>query len=77
MEEQRDRINEQVAVVRHTLGTVKNGRSMTIKDIFAGADHSQYETEVRTGWGDKAWERSGATQQLKSEGDPTTNQAAS
>ncbi|WP_179861250.1 MerR family transcriptional regulator [Kocuria marina] len=58
LEERRDRTNEQIAVVRHTLETVKKGQSMSIEEVFAGVDQSQYETEVRTRWGDAAWERS-------------------
>lgn len=57
LEERRDRTNEQIAVVRNTLDTVKEGRSMSIEDVFAGVDQSQYEAEVRTRWGDAAWER--------------------
>ncbi|MEX5312846.1 MerR family transcriptional regulator, partial [Kocuria sp. CPCC 205233] len=58
LEERRDRTNEQIAVVRHTLETVKKGQSMSIEEVFAGVDQSQYETEVRARWGDAAWERS-------------------
>lgn len=57
LEERRDRTNQQIAVVRHTLDTVKKGQPMSINDVFAGVDQSQYETEVRTRWGDEAWER--------------------
>lgn len=45
LEERRDRTNEQIAVVRHTLETVKKGQSMSIEEVFAGVDQSQYETE--------------------------------
>ena len=31
---------------------------MTINEVFAGVDQSQYEGEVRERWGDDAWERS-------------------
>ncbi|MGV9826928.1 MerR family transcriptional regulator [Gordonia sp. NPDC003429] len=55
--ERRDRTNEQIDVVQQTLDTIKKGRSMSIDEVFAGVDQSQYETEVRTRWGDEAWER--------------------
>lgn len=58
LEERRDRTNQQIAVVRDTLDTVKKGQTMTIQEVFAGVDQSQYEAEVRTRWGDDAWERS-------------------
>ena len=58
LEERRDRTNEQITVVRHALETVKKGQSMSIEHVFAGVDQRQYETEVRTRWGDAAWERS-------------------
>lgn len=31
---------------------------MTIREVFAGVDQSQCESEVRQRWGDEAWERS-------------------
>lgn len=58
LEERRDRTTEQIAAVRHTLDTAKKGETMSINEVFAGLDQSQYETEVRTRWGDAAWERS-------------------
>lgn len=58
LEERRDRINQQITAVQHTLDAVTKGKSMTIKDIFDGFDQSQYEAEVRGRWGDDAWERS-------------------
>lgn len=57
LEERRDRTNQQITVVRHTLDTVRKGQTMPIEEVFAGVDQSQYETEVRTRWGDAAWER--------------------
>ncbi|MGO3147433.1 MAG: MerR family transcriptional regulator [Leucobacter sp.] len=58
LEERRDRTNEQITIVRHTLDTVRKGQVMPIEELFASVDQSQYETEVRTRWGDAAWERS-------------------
>ncbi len=58
LEERRERTEQQIAVVRHTLDAVKKGQEMSIREVFAGVDPSQYEAEVRTRWGDDAWERS-------------------
>ncbi len=57
LEERRVRTNQQIAVVRHTLDTVRKGQAMPIEEVFAGIDQSQFEAEVRTRWGDAAWER--------------------
>ncbi|MGV8881948.1 MAG: MerR family transcriptional regulator [Rhodoglobus sp.] len=58
LEERRDRANHQITVVRQTLKAVQKGHEMSIEEIFAGVDQSEYETEVRQRWGDDAWERS-------------------
>ncbi|MGO1318030.1 MAG: MerR family transcriptional regulator, partial [Cellulomonadaceae bacterium] len=58
LEGRRDRTIRQIAVVRHTLDSLTKGKTMSINEVFAGVDQSQYETEVRTRWGDEAWERS-------------------
>ena len=58
LEERRDQTNQQITVVRQTLNAVQKGKEMSIEEMFAGVDHSQYETEVRQRWGDDAWERS-------------------
>lgn len=57
LEERRDRTVQQIAVVEHTLDSVRKGQTMTIQEVFAGFDQSQYESEIRTRWGDQAWER--------------------
>lgn len=58
LEERQSKTNKQIAVVQRTLDTVKKGRYMSINEVFAGVDQSQYEAEVRTRWGDTAWEHS-------------------
>lgn len=45
-------------MVQQTLQAVQKGQNMTINEIFAGIDQSQYENEVRQRWGDEAWESS-------------------
>lgn len=56
LKERRERTNQQIAVVQTTLDAVVKGQSMSIQEVFAGIDQSQYEAEVRTRWGDGAWE---------------------
>ena len=58
LEERRDRTIQQITVVQQTLHAVQKGQDMTINEVFAGVDQSQYEGEVRQRWGDDAWERS-------------------
>ena len=58
LEERRDRTIQQITVVQQTLHAVRKGQDMTINEVFAGVDQSQYEGEVRQRWGDDAWERS-------------------
>ena len=58
LEERRDRTNQQITVVRQTLNAVQRDQNMSITEVFAGVDQSQYETEVRQRWGDDAWEHS-------------------
>lgn len=58
LEEHRAHIHQQITVVQQTLDAVQKGDTMSIEDMFAGIDHSQYEAEVRQRWGDSAWERS-------------------
>jgi DNA-binding transcriptional MerR regulator len=58
LEERRDRISQQISVVRSTLDAVTKGQTMTMSEIFSGVDQSRYESEVRARWGDEAWELS-------------------
>ncbi|KJC64663.1 DNA-binding transcriptional regulator, MerR family [Agreia bicolorata] len=58
LEEHRDRTNQQITVVRQTLEAAQKGQQMSIEEVFASFDPSQYETEVRERWGDDAWEGS-------------------
>jgi DNA-binding transcriptional MerR regulator len=58
LEERRERTNQQIAVVRQTLDAVQKGQEVSIEEVFAGFDPSEYETEVRQRWGDDAWEDS-------------------
>ncbi len=57
LEERRTRTAQQIAAVRQALDAVAKGQAMTIQEVFAGVDQTQYEAEVRGRWGDEAWER--------------------
>lgn len=58
LEERSAQMTQQITAVRHTLDAVMKGQTMSITEMFANFDHSQYETEVRERWGDSAWEQS-------------------
>lgn len=58
LQARRDRTNQQIIAIQHALDAVTKGENMTIQELFAGVDPSQYESEVRERWGDTAWEAS-------------------
>lgn len=58
LDERRDRTIQQITVVQQTLHAVQKGQDMSINEVFAGVNQSEYEGEVRQRWGDEAWERS-------------------
>ena len=58
LEERSAQMNQQITAVRQTLEAVTKGQTMSITEIFANFDNSQYESEVRERWGDSAWEQS-------------------
>lgn len=60
LEERRDRTIQQITVVENTLRSLAEGTTMSINEVFAGFDNTEYEAEVRERWGDDAWERSSA-----------------
>lgn len=74
---QRDRMNQQIAVVQQTLRAVQKGQSMSIREIFNDFDNSQYETEVRERWGDAAWEASARRRESMSAGERREDDARS
>lgn len=77
LEERRERTNQQIRAVRQTLDAVKRGMNMSIEDVFAGFDNSQYESEVRERWGDEAWERSAERRARMSEDERRADDARS
>lgn len=58
LEQEKERIDRQIASVQRTLTHIEHGGDITMEAIFDGFDQTQYEDEVRTRWGDKAWEGS-------------------
>ena len=77
LEERRDRTIQQITVVQQTLHAVQKGQDMTINEVFAGVDQSQYEGEVRQRWGDDAWERSAKRREGMNEAQRNANDAKS
>lgn len=55
LEEHHAHIHHQIPLVQQTLDAIQKGVTMSIEDLLAGIDHSQYEAEVRQQWGDSAW----------------------
>lgn len=58
LEQEKERIDRQIASVQRTLTHIEHGGEITMEAIFDGFDHTQYEGEVRQRWGNKAWEGS-------------------
>lgn len=58
LEDKRARVERQITAVEQTLRAITEGENMTIRQMFAGFDQSEHETEVRQRWGDEAWDRS-------------------
>jgi Predicted transcriptional regulators len=52
------RLARQVAAVEHTIDALEGREVIMAETMFDGFDHRQYEEEVRTRWGDAAWENS-------------------
>ena len=55
---ERDRFDRLARTVASTLESLEGGHEMAAKDLYAGFDNSQYETEARERWGDAAVNRS-------------------
>jgi DNA-binding transcriptional MerR regulator len=58
LEEDQQRITRCINVTKHTLVSMTNGETMSVKELFAAFDPNKHEREVRQRWGDAAWERS-------------------
>ena len=56
LQRRRARTDAQITRVQHALESFRKGTGMDIDDVFAGADPTRFETEVRRRWGDDAWE---------------------
>lgn len=58
LREQQLQIAHQLSTAQQVLETIQQEQIVDIEQLFAGFDNSQYEAEVRSRWGDDAWERS-------------------
>ncbi|MCL3860496.1 MerR family transcriptional regulator [Actinotalea sp. K2] len=57
---ERDRFDRLARTVARTLESLEGGHDMAAKDLYAGFDNSQYDTEARERWGTTAVDRSTA-----------------
>ncbi|GGK37412.1 MerR family transcriptional regulator [Pilimelia terevasa] len=58
LEQERDRIDRQIASVRTTLRKTERGEALMPAEVFDGFDHTRYKDEVIARWGEDAY-RSG------------------
>jgi len=49
------RLARQIASVEHTITTLREGEQLMPENMFDGFDHAQYQDEVETRWGKKAY----------------------
>jgi len=49
------RLARQIASVEHTITTLREGEELMPENMFDGFDHTQYQDEVETRWGKKAY----------------------
>lgn len=60
LEAERDRLTRQMDAVDRTIDALKRGREIMPTEMFDGFDHTRYDAEVRSRWGDEAADRSNA-----------------
>lgn len=58
LEEQRGRLDRQIAAVRSTIRRRERGEELVAPEMFDGFDHTQYREEVEQRWGRAAYRRS-------------------
>jgi len=58
--EQLSQLKTRIAVLDKTIQGLEKGKDMDIETIFKTFDHAAHEAEVRTWWGDAAWEKAQA-----------------
>ncbi len=58
LEQERARIERQIASVRTTLDKTEGGEELMVDEVFDGFDHTQYEAEVVRRWGRDAYQNS-------------------
>lgn len=60
LEQERARIDRQIAAVRATITAREAGEPIMARQMFDGFDHTQHEAEVTRRWGKAAYQRSDA-----------------
>ena len=55
LEQERDRVERQIASVRRTIEKKGRGEPLMAEDMFDGFDHTQYQDEVERRWGQQAY----------------------
>ena len=55
LREEQTRLARQIASVEHTITTLREGEDLMPENMFDGFDHTQYQDEVETRWGKKAY----------------------
>jgi DNA-binding transcriptional MerR regulator len=55
LEQERDRVERQIASVRRTIERKERGEPLMAEDMFDGFDHTQYKDEVEQRWGADAY----------------------
>lgn len=60
LEQERGRIDRQLAAVRATITALQEGTTMSAHEMLDGFDHTQYRDEVAERWGTEARDRSEA-----------------
>lgn len=57
LEQERRRLDRQIASVRTTLDKLTEGEELMAHEVFDGFDHTQYEEEVTERWGAEAYQK--------------------
>ncbi|MPV36794.1 MerR family transcriptional regulator [Georgenia subflava] len=55
LEQERDRIDRQIASVRRTIEKREGGEQLMAEEMFDGFDHTRYKEEVEQRWGKEAY----------------------
>jgi DNA-binding transcriptional MerR regulator len=55
LQQERQRIDRQIASVENTIGSLEGGEQLMAENMFDGFDHTQYKEEVEQKWGAQAY----------------------